>query len=241
MSVREIQGHLLELYGLQVSPDLISSVTDEVLAELEQWQQRPLEAMYPIVYFDALQLKIRDEGTVKNKAVYPAAQIQTCIVHLIRNSLKLASWKERQPLAAAIKPIYQAVTAEAAAAALDALAQRVGPQIPYRRGHVAAPMGTGHTLFRLSAPRCVESYIRTAYPPEVLPDAPVPDGRTIRLKLRGGNTRGIGSSCQLQTLIWPCATSKRTGRCHLSPGSKPPISSRSCSANDSLAPSAKIF
>ncbi|SAL52581.1 transposase mutator family protein [Caballeronia humi] len=70
MSVREIQGHLLELYGLWVSPDLISTVTDEVLAEIEQWQQRPLEAMYPIVYFDALRLKIRDEGTVKNKAVY---------------------------------------------------------------------------------------------------------------------------------------------------------------------------
>ncbi|MBN3837739.1 IS256 family transposase, partial [Burkholderia sp. Ac-20344] len=184
MSVREIQGHLLELYGLQVSPDLISTVTDEVLADVEQWQQRPLEAMYPIVYFDALRLKIRDEGTVKNKAVYlalgiradgrkevlglwieqtegakfwlkvfnelknrglhdiliavvdglrgfpeaieavyPAAQIQTCIVHLIRNSLNLASWKDRKPLAAAIKPIYQAATADAAAAALDAFAQ----------------------------------------------------------------------------------------------------------------------
>ncbi|WP_233505498.1 IS256 family transposase [Burkholderia thailandensis] len=184
MSVREIQGHLLELYGLQVSPDLISTVTDEVLADVEQWQQRPLEAMYPIVYFDALRLKIRDEGTVKKQgglsgaghprrrpqgstgfvdranrrrkfwlkvfnelknrglhdiliavvdglrgfpeaieAVYPAAQIQTCIVHLIRNSLNLASWKDRKPLAAAIKPIYQAATAEAAAAALDAFAQ----------------------------------------------------------------------------------------------------------------------
>ncbi|AIS95133.1 transposase, Mutator family protein [Burkholderia thailandensis MSMB59] len=184
MSVREIQGHLLELYGLQVSPDLISTVTDEVLADVEQWQQRPLEAMYPIVYFDALRLKIRDEGTVKNKAVYlalgiradgrkevlglwieqtegakfwlkvfnelknrglhdiliavvdglrgfpeaieavyPAAQIQTCIVHLIRNSLNLASWKDRKPLAAAIKPIYQAATAEAAAAALESLSE----------------------------------------------------------------------------------------------------------------------
>lgn len=76
MSVREIQGHLLELYGLQVSPDLISTVTDEVLAEVEQWQQRPLEAMYPIVYFDALRLKIRDEDTVKNKAVYFALGIR---------------------------------------------------------------------------------------------------------------------------------------------------------------------
>ncbi|MCV9974153.1 transposase, partial [Burkholderia pseudomallei] len=64
MSVREIQRHLLELYGLQVSPDLISTVTDEVLADFEQWQQRPLEAMYTIVYFDALRLKIRDDVTV---------------------------------------------------------------------------------------------------------------------------------------------------------------------------------
>ena len=184
MSVREIQGHLLELYGLQVSPDLISTITDEVLAEVEQWQTRPLEPMYPIVYFDALRLKIRDEGTVRNKAVYlalgiradgkkevlglwieqtegakfwlkvfnelknrglhdiliavvdglrgfpeaieavyPQAQIQTCIVHLIRNSLSLASWKERKALASALKPVYQAASADAAAVALAAFAQ----------------------------------------------------------------------------------------------------------------------
>ncbi len=184
MSVREIQGHLLELYGLDVSPDLISTITDEVLAEVEHWQQRPLEAMYPIVYFDALRLKIRDEGIVKNKAVYlalgiradgkkevlglwieqtegakfwlkvfnelrnrglqdvliavvdglrgfpeaieavyPQTQIQTCIVHLIRNALNLASWKDRKALAAALKPIYQAATAQAAASALQAFAE----------------------------------------------------------------------------------------------------------------------
>ena len=184
MSVREIQAHLLELYGLQVSPDLISTITGEVLAEVGQWQMRPLEAMYPIVYFDALRLKIRDEGTVRNKAVYlalgiradgrkevlglwieqtegakfwlkvfnelrnrgladiliavvdglrgfpqaieavyPQAQIQTCIVHLIRNSLNLASWKDRKGLTAALKPIYQAANAEAAAGALKAFAQ----------------------------------------------------------------------------------------------------------------------
>jgi len=70
MSVREIQGHLQQLYGLNVSPDLISTITDGVLSEVEQWQQRPLEPMYPIVYFDALRLKIRDEGAVRNKAVY---------------------------------------------------------------------------------------------------------------------------------------------------------------------------
>ena len=184
MSVREITGHLQEIYGLEVSPDLISTVTDEVLAEVEQWQHRPLEAMYPIVYFDALRLKIRHEGTVKNKAVYlalgiradgrkevlglwieqtegakfwlkvfnelknrglqdiliavvdglrgfpeaieavyPEAQIQTCIVHLIRNSLNLASWKDRKALATGLKPIYQAATADAAASALDAFEQ----------------------------------------------------------------------------------------------------------------------
>lgn len=184
MSVREITGHLQEIYGLEVSPDLISTITDEVLAEVEQWQQRPLEAMYPIVYFDALRLKIRDEGTVRNKAVYlalgiradgrkevlglwieqtegakfwlkvfnelknrglqdiliavvdglrgfpeaieavyPQAQIQTCIVHLIRNSLNLASWKDRKALAAALKPIYQAASADAAASALQAFAE----------------------------------------------------------------------------------------------------------------------
>lgn len=76
MSVRETQGHLLELYGTQVSPELISTITDEVMEEVVQWQQRPLEPMYPIVYFDALRLKIRDEGTVKNKAVYLALGIR---------------------------------------------------------------------------------------------------------------------------------------------------------------------
>ncbi len=76
MSVREIRGHLLELYGLEVSPDLISTITDEVLVEVKEWQSRPLEAMYAMMYFDALQLKIRDEGVVKNKAVYLALGIR---------------------------------------------------------------------------------------------------------------------------------------------------------------------
>ena len=75
MTVREIQGHLVELYGLEVSPDLISTITDEVMAEVADWQARPLDAMYPIIYFDALRLKIRDEGTVRNKAVYLALGI----------------------------------------------------------------------------------------------------------------------------------------------------------------------
>jgi transposase-like protein len=184
MTMREIRGHLLELYGLEVSPELISTITDEILAEAAEWQARPLDAMYPIVYFDALRLKIRDEGTVKNKAVYlalgvdaaghkdvlglwieqtegakfwlkvfndlknrgvtdvliavvdglkgfpeaieatfPLAQIQTCIVHLIRNSLSYVAWKDRKALAAELKPVYQAANAEAAEAALTAFEQ----------------------------------------------------------------------------------------------------------------------
>lgn len=72
MTTREIQGHLLEIYGLEVSPDLISTVTDAVLETVGEWQNRPLEASYPLVFFDALRVKIRDEGLVRNKAVYIA-------------------------------------------------------------------------------------------------------------------------------------------------------------------------
>jgi putative transposase len=72
MTVREIQGHLLELYGLEVSPDLISTVTDAVLETVSEWQNRPLETSYPLVFFDAIRVKIRDEGLVRNKAVYLA-------------------------------------------------------------------------------------------------------------------------------------------------------------------------
>jgi len=179
MSVRDIQGHLRELYGIEASPQLISTVTDAVLEEVGRWQSRPLEALYPVVFFDALRVKMRDEGTVRNKAVYlaigvgadgrkdvlgiwieqtegakfwlrvmtelknrgvqdlliavvdglkgfpdainavfPQAQIQTCIVHLLRNSMDYAGWKDRKPIAMALKAVYRAVDAEAAASAL---------------------------------------------------------------------------------------------------------------------------
>jgi hypothetical protein len=72
MTVREIQGHLAELYGAEVSPDLISRVTDAVLEEVREWQNRPLDPVYPAVFFDALRVKIRDEGLVENKAAYVA-------------------------------------------------------------------------------------------------------------------------------------------------------------------------
>ncbi|WP_428840427.1 IS256 family transposase [Burkholderia vietnamiensis] len=180
MSVREIQAFLAESYGTEVSPDFISSVTDEVMAEALSWQSRPLETMYPVVFFDALRVKIRDDGVVSNKAVYlalgiqadgqrdvlglwieqtegakfwlkvfnelktrgcqdiliavvdglkglteaisaayPRTTVQTCIVHLIRNSLEYASYKDRKALAAALRPIYAAASEEAARQALQ--------------------------------------------------------------------------------------------------------------------------
>jgi putative transposase len=76
MSTREIVGHLRDLYGIDVSPDLISVVTDAVLEEVSAWQARPLEAIYPLVFFDALRVKIRDEGLVRNKAVHIALGVR---------------------------------------------------------------------------------------------------------------------------------------------------------------------
>ena len=180
MSTRDIQAHIEELYGIGVSAALVSAVTDAVLEEVGAWQNRPLEPVYAIVYFDALRVKVRDEGMVRNKAVYlaigitcsgdkevlglwieqtegakfwlqvmnelkargtqdlliavvdglkgfpgaitavfPDCVVQTCIVHLIRYSLQFASWKERKGLAKALKALYGAASAEAAAAELD--------------------------------------------------------------------------------------------------------------------------
>src|SRR5215216_1783500 len=76
MSTREIQGHLRELYGIDVSPDLVSAVTDAVLEEVAAWQARPLEPVYPLVFFDALRVKVREEGTVRNKAVHIALGVR---------------------------------------------------------------------------------------------------------------------------------------------------------------------
>jgi len=184
MTVREIQGYLREMYTVEVSADFISSVTDAVMGEVTGWQSRPLERLYPVVMFDALRVKIRDEGVVRNKAVYLAlgvlpdgskdilgiwiettegakfwmkvfndlkvrgchdiliavtdglagmeealaatyreTTLQTCVVHLIRNSLSYAGWKDRKELAAALKPIYTAVSAESAEEALEEFAQ----------------------------------------------------------------------------------------------------------------------
>lgn len=180
MTVRDIQAQLEEMYGVDVSPGLISEVTDAVLDEVKAWQSRPLESMYPVLYLDALMVKMRHEGRVENRAVFvaigvdeegqkdvlglwsaanegakfwlsvmtelknrglrdvyivctdglrgfpqaiesvfPQAQVQTCIVHLIRASLNYVSWKERKTVAADLKPIYKAATAEAAQEALD--------------------------------------------------------------------------------------------------------------------------
>jgi putative transposase len=215
MTVREIQGHLLELYAVEVSPQLISEVTDAVLAEVAEWQGRPLEPVYPVVFFDALRVKMRDEGVVRNKAVYlaigvqpdgcrdvlglwieqtegakfwlkvfndlrnrgvedvliavvdglkgfpeaiesvfPRTTVQTCIVHLIRNSLDVVSWKDRKAVAAALRPVYTAVNADAAQQAMDAFE--------------AGPWGAKHPTITASWRRAWERVIPFfAFPPEV--------------------------------------------------------------------------
>lgn len=191
MTVREIQGHLKDIYAVEVSPDLISRVTSAVMEEVREWQARPLDAVYPVVIFDALRIKIRDEGLVKNKAVYvalginlegikevlglwveqtegakfwmrvmtdlknrgigdiliavvdglkgfpeaitsiyPEAQVQTCIVHMVRHSLKFVPWKERKEVAADLKAIYRAETVEAAQDRLADFEDKWGAKYP---------------------------------------------------------------------------------------------------------------
>ena len=191
MTVREIQGHLKELYGTEVSPDLISRVTDAVLDEVKGWQNRPLDSVWPIVYLDALVVKIRDQGTVTNKSAYlavgvniqgtkevlglwlesnegakfwlkimtelknrgiadmllvccdglkgfpeaieaafPRSTVQTCIVHMIRNSIRFVAWADRKPVVNALKPIYAADTEAAAEAALTAFERGLGQRYP---------------------------------------------------------------------------------------------------------------
>ena len=191
MTTRDIQGHLEEIYGVEVSPTLISEVTDGVMEEVRAWQTRPLEPLYPIVYLDALVVKMRHEGRVTNRAVhvaigvnlegqkevlglwttanegakfwlqvltelknrgvkdiliacvdglkgfpdaietvFPQAQIQLCLVHLVRASLNYVNWKERKLVAADLKQIYRAATVEQAEAGLAEFAERWDGKYP---------------------------------------------------------------------------------------------------------------
>lgn len=190
-STREIQAQLEELYSVEVSPALISDVTNTVLDEMKAWRARPLAALYPIVYFDALVVKSRQDGRVRNKAIYvalgingdgekeilglwmsehegakfwlgvftelknrgmqdcfiacvdglkglpeavetvfPQTQVQLCIVHKVRNSLKFVPWKERKAVARDLRAIYTAPTLDGAQAALDRFAQSWDAKYP---------------------------------------------------------------------------------------------------------------
>lgn len=191
MTVRDIQSELQDLYGADVSPTLISNVTDGVMDEVRAWQSRPLDAVYPIVWFDALMVKVKDNQRVVNKAVYlalavdvngqkellgiwisqnegakfwlsiltelknrgvqdifiacvdgltgmeeaiqtafPKTWVQLCIVHMVRNSVKYVSWKDRKELVADLKAVYNAPTEEAASAALEAFARKWDKKYP---------------------------------------------------------------------------------------------------------------
>jgi len=191
MTTREIEGHLLEIYGVEVSPALVSQVTDAVCADVQVWQNRVLEEVYPIVYFDAIWSKVRDNGPVvkvavylalgitmagqkevlgmwaantegakfwlhvltelKNRgvrdifigcvdglkgfpeameAVFPATQVQLCLVHMVRHSLSYVGWKERKEVAADLKVIYRAATAAEAEQALAAFERKWDRKYP---------------------------------------------------------------------------------------------------------------
>ena len=191
MTTREIQGHLKELYKVEVSPSLISTVTDAVLDDVKAWQSRPLEAVYPIVYLDAIHVKMRTSGHVQTQAVYlalaltlegekellgmwvgeaegakfwlsvltelknrgvrdmliasvdglsgfpdaieavfPKTQVQLCIVHMVRNSLRFVAWKERRAVARDLREVYQAPTLEAAETALADFEERWDERFP---------------------------------------------------------------------------------------------------------------
>lgn len=192
MTVRDIQAQLKETFDLDVSPDLISKITDGVLEEVKEWQSRPLATVYPVIFLDAIICKVRHEGSVQNKAAHlavgvdvdgkkevlgiwvetaegakfwlrvmnelkargvadvlivvcdgltglpaaitacwPAAIVQTCIVHLTRASLTWVNYKDRKRVAAALRTIYGAPTEQAAREALDAWTDSdVGKQYP---------------------------------------------------------------------------------------------------------------
>jgi putative transposase len=181
--VREIQGHLAELYGVDGSPDLISRVTDAVLDEVREWQSRPLDPVYPVIFFDALRvknkavsialalnaegekevlglwieqtggakfwLKVMNDLKVRGvldiliavadglkgfpeaiSTVFPQTLVQTCIVHLIRNSLAFVTWKDRKTIMPWIKAIYQAENADQALVRLEELEAEWGKRYP---------------------------------------------------------------------------------------------------------------
>jgi putative transposase len=191
MTTREIQGHLEELYGVEVSPQLISAVTDSVMDDVAAWQSRPLDPVYPIVYLDALHVKMRHEGRVQSQAVYlalgitlegrkellglwigenegakfwlsvmtdlknrgvrdiliacvdglkgfpdaietlyPKTQVQLCVIHMVRHSLKYVGWKDRKAVAADLRTVYTAPTAQAAEEALNAFEAKWAPRFP---------------------------------------------------------------------------------------------------------------
>jgi putative transposase len=184
MTVRDIQHHLARTIGTELSHDTISRVTDAVAEEVKAWQARPLEELYPVIYLDALVVKVRDGHQVRNKAAHiavgvdldgvkhvlgiwvqaaegakfwagicaelrnrgirdvlivccdgltgfpeaveatwPAAMVQTCTVHLIRSSMRFVAYGDRKKVAAALKPVYTAPTADAAESELLAFAE----------------------------------------------------------------------------------------------------------------------
>jgi putative transposase len=214
MTTRDIQAHIKDLYGYEISPEMVSSITDKVMDRAREWQNRPLESIYALIYMDAVFLKMRLEGRVRNvavytiiginldgqkeclglwicetesakywlsvlnelknrgvedvliftvdnlkgiseaiEAVYPRSEVQKCIVHQIRNSLRYVSWKERKPMAKDLRRIYEAATEEEGLAALEEFSEKWDKRYPHVSVSWRSNWGEIATFFK--------------YPPEI--------------------------------------------------------------------------
>lgn len=138
-SMRDISAHIREMYDTEVSTQVISDITDRVIPKVKEWQNRPLEEVYCIVWLDAMHFKVREDGKVRHKALYNVLGINKkgkkellgmYLVHQIRNSLKYVASKEQKEFAADLKLIYGADTKDGAESALLDLEEKWGKKYP---------------------------------------------------------------------------------------------------------------
>lgn len=139
MSTRDIVNAFEEWYGAEISPTLVSRVTNTVIEQVIEWQSRPLDAVYPIVYLDCIVVKIRQDKRVINKSiflalgintVFPQTHIQLCIVHMVRNSLKFVSWKDYKAVTTDLKRVYRSATEDEALLELERFSEIWDGQYP---------------------------------------------------------------------------------------------------------------
>jgi putative transposase len=277
MTPGEIQGHLQDSYGGEVSPELISTGTDGVLDEVRAWQARPLEKLYVILYLEALVVKVKQDGRIANRSIYlavgvnlrshkevlgfwaagqagtkfwlgvvtelknrgvedvlmvcvdglkgfpealeavfPQVQVQLCIVHLLRNSLNYVSWRDRKAVAAALKSVYTAATAEAAERGLTEFEQQWGNRYPMIGRSWRANWTRVTPFFQFSA-----EIRRVIYTTNAIESLNYSLRKIIKNRSLFPNDEAV-----FKLLYLALKTSSENGRCRLRIGSRRCISSR---------------